>query len=138
MNKFDSKRPNAPLLQGLIDPVVKEINDKYAPLHELKMQSKIEGIEVGFEQAAAEYKREYQANQNRLRLAAQKQRQERASELNGGVSQSDLHQHNNTQLPKRKSRLTDIGPNWRRALEQKQIQLANGVRGSQASFGTVY
>ena len=44
----------------------------------------------------------------------------------------------NHQPKRNKSRLTDIGPSWRRALEQKNIQLANGIRGSQASFGTVY
>ena len=33
--------------------------EKYAPLYELKMQSKVEGIDVGFEQVVAEAKQEY-------------------------------------------------------------------------------
>jgi hypothetical protein len=33
--------------------------EKYAPLCELKMQSKIEGIDIGFEQVVAEQKQEY-------------------------------------------------------------------------------
>lgn len=78
MSKMDNKRPNAPLLQSLIDPIIKELNDKYAPLHELKMQSKIEGIDIGFEQAAVEHKRDHVAVQNRLRLQAQKQRLEKS------------------------------------------------------------
>ena len=38
---------------------MKEIHDKYAPLYELKMQSKIEGIDIGLEQAVAEHKQRY-------------------------------------------------------------------------------
>ena len=38
MQKLDVKRNNAaPLLHALIDPLVKEISEKYAPLYELKM-----------------------------------------------------------------------------------------------------
>ena len=44
MKIIDRKIKNIPILQALIDPALKELNDKYAPLHELKMQSKIEGI----------------------------------------------------------------------------------------------
>ena len=44
MKMMDRKRQNLPLLQAVIDPVLKDLNDKYAPLYELKMQSKIEGI----------------------------------------------------------------------------------------------
>jgi hypothetical protein len=35
---------------------LQEIYDKYAPLHDLKMTSKIEGIDIGFEQVAVEHK----------------------------------------------------------------------------------
>ena len=53
MQKLEMKRKGAAsLLHALIEPLVKEISDKYAPLYELKMQSKIEGIEIGFEQTA--------------------------------------------------------------------------------------
>ena len=61
MKLMDRKMKNIPLLQAVIDPVLKELNDKYAPLHELKMQSKIEGIEFGLEIAAAEHKRSHHA-----------------------------------------------------------------------------
>ena len=33
---------------------MKELLDKYAPLHELKMESRVEGIDVGLELPAAE------------------------------------------------------------------------------------
>ena len=39
----------APLILSQFDPVLKEMSEKYAQLHELKMQSKIEGIEIGLE-----------------------------------------------------------------------------------------
>ena len=47
--------------------VLKELNDKYAPLYDLKMQSKIEGIELGLEIAAAEHKRSHNAELARVR-----------------------------------------------------------------------
>ena len=59
MAKLDLKRSTAPILMTLVEPTVKEISDKYAPLYELKMQSKIEGIEIGLEQTAIEHKREH-------------------------------------------------------------------------------
>ena len=46
--KLDEKRPNAPFLQAFVNTGIKEIVEKYAPLYELKMHSKIEGIEIGF------------------------------------------------------------------------------------------
>ena len=55
MKKLDRKRPNLPLIQAFMDPA-KEIVDKYAPLHELKYQTKIEGIDIGLEQEAANQK----------------------------------------------------------------------------------
>ena len=58
---MEKRRPYLPVLQSCIDPLLKEVIDKYAPLHELKMQSRIEGIDVGLEQAAIEHKRAYQA-----------------------------------------------------------------------------
>ena len=47
------KKQNLPELKPLMEPLA-EIIDKYVPLHQLKMQSKIEGIDKGLEQAAAE------------------------------------------------------------------------------------
>ena len=60
-----------------MDQVLKETIDKYAPLHELKMQSRMEGINLGLEVAAKEQKRIFQAEQQRLRSLAQKQRLEK-------------------------------------------------------------
>ena len=56
---MDKRRPYLPVLQSSIDPMLKEVIDKYAPLYELKMQSRVEGIDVGLEQAAIEHKRAY-------------------------------------------------------------------------------
>jgi len=42
-----------------VDAGIKELVEKYVPLYELKMHSKIEGIEIGFEQVVTEQKREY-------------------------------------------------------------------------------
>ena len=62
MQMLDVKRSAAAsLLLSPVEPILKEISEKYAPLHELKMQSKIEGIEIGLEQTAIEQKIEYQA-----------------------------------------------------------------------------
>ena len=58
--KLDRKRPNLPQLQVMIEPS-KEIVERYAPLYELKFQSKIEGIEQGLDQVASMQKRDYLA-----------------------------------------------------------------------------
>ena len=54
---LDRKRLNLPVLQQVLEPLG-EITEKYAALFELKMTSKIEGIEIGLEQVAIEQKRE--------------------------------------------------------------------------------
>ena len=56
---------------------MKELIEKYAPLHELKMQSKIEGIDIGLEQVALEHKRIHNEEQARLREIAIKERHEK-------------------------------------------------------------
>ena len=50
MNK---KRANLPEFKPIQDNL-SELVDRYLPLHELKMSSKVEGIEIGLEQAARE------------------------------------------------------------------------------------
>ena len=42
------KPTTQPILQAIMEPL-QDIYEKYAPLHELKMNSKIEGIDIGFE-----------------------------------------------------------------------------------------
>ena len=37
MQMLDLKRNQAPLLSNYTEPILKEINEKYAPLYELKM-----------------------------------------------------------------------------------------------------
>ena len=55
-----------------MDPAIKEILDNYVPLYELKMQSKIEGVDIGLKLAVAENKQDYLAEQTRHRIIAQK------------------------------------------------------------------
>ena len=57
---FSRKKQNLPELRPLLEPLG-EIIDKYVPLYELKMTSKIEGIDKGLEQAAAEQRKIHQA-----------------------------------------------------------------------------
>ncbi len=45
---LNAKPTTQPILQAIMEPL-QEIYDKYAPLYELKMNSKIEGIDIGFE-----------------------------------------------------------------------------------------
>ena len=42
----------------MVEPL-SEMIDRYVPLYELKMQSKVEGFDVGLEQAAAEERKKH-------------------------------------------------------------------------------
>ena len=73
---FSRKKQNLPELKPLLEPLG-EIIDKYVPLYELKMTSKIEGIDKGLEQAAAEQRKIHQAQLLRERAIAARERQQR-------------------------------------------------------------
>lgn len=68
LEKLQRKSAKWPLVQACTTQLMKEINERYVPLYELKMQSKVEGIDFGLEQATALNKREHMAEQARLRI----------------------------------------------------------------------
>ena len=53
---MDEKKTGNPIIQAFMNESLKEVVDKYAPLHELKFLSQIEDIDIGIAQEAVRHK----------------------------------------------------------------------------------